>query len=508
VAKTLTVVAEGVTKTIEKTFLVDVKPNAPLAQECRRRPTGRGQNEVKCEDIIQLPGYVAGSLFGRIRIVGNMFGAAADIVLNDLSKALKIPYGCSEQTMVALSPGVSAYKYMNRTNSMTPDVFGKLPNIVTTAKTLLASRHKDNGGFSVWPWTPPKVWLTSFIIKVFSAANEFVPKEGMDERTLYKAVTYVYNQQTRTGNQIGKFEEKNGKLLRYGDDGLLGGVSGSDLTLTAYIAAAMCEADPNLLRKIHRENIDKTFDYLARNVRKPTTAYEKALVAYALSFSTYKKNASEEAFRRLKQAAVNATNDKGSMVRYFCGGSQAKKIETVAYAILTALRHEEFEYCYPMVLWLHTQRTDGGKIFSSTQDTVMALQALAEYAIAMERGRRTDISVYVDGAQDKTKANFIINENTKNREFIVELTKDKVLHNQPFFVTASGHGVMQVAIEIQYNTEGRIPSGFDVDVIGYMLPVNSDTFVETRNRTEDYKMHDLESWAGRWLYTATAHTIV
>jgi hypothetical protein len=153
-------------------------------------------------------------------------------------------------------------------------------------------------------------------------------------------------------------------------------------------------------------------------------------------------------------------------VRYFYGGSQAKKIETVAYAILTALRHEEFEYCYPMVLWLHTQRTDGGKIFSSTQDTVMALQALAEYAIAMER-ERTDISVYVDGAQDKTKESFTINENTKNREFIVELTKDKVLdnRNEPFFVTASGQGVMQVAIEIQYNTEGRIPSGFDVDVI-------------------------------------------
>jgi hypothetical protein len=46
---------------------------------------------------------------------------------------------------------------------------------------------------------------------------------------------------------------------------------------------------------------------------------------------------------------------------------QREQVEASAYAILTALRHGDVDYCYDIMVWLHRQRTNSGKIYTTTQ---------------------------------------------------------------------------------------------------------------------------------------------
>ena len=45
---------------------------------------------------------------------------------------------------------------------------------------------------------------------------------------------------------------------------------------------------------------------------------------------------------------------------------QKIEVETAAYAILTALKHRDIDYCYEIAIWLHRQRMNAN-IFRTTQ---------------------------------------------------------------------------------------------------------------------------------------------
>ncbi|KAL3227534.1 hypothetical protein MRX96_004230 [Rhipicephalus microplus] len=100
-----------------------------------------------------------------------------------------------------------------------------------------------------------------------------------------------------------------------------------------------------------------------------------ALVAYALSQS----NSSE------KHAALSALKDRliyDPMLSTRSTGTEpsALVVEGTAYALLTLLAHNEVETAKTIVNWLNTHRSASGS-FASTQDTVVALQALTEFAL-------------------------------------------------------------------------------------------------------------------------------
>lgn len=59
----------------------------------------------------------------------------------------------------------------------------------------------------------------------------------------------------------------------------------------------------------------------------------------------------------------------------------AVEVEATAYALLAAITMEDLQYANAIVRWLTEQRNYGGG-FQSTQDTVVALEALSEYSIA------------------------------------------------------------------------------------------------------------------------------
>ena len=178
-----------------------------------------------------------------------------------------------------------------------------------------------------------------------------------------------------------------------------GGVSGRNpVKLTAYVVAALLEAgeeysDPQITKAINCitqkdvKGSDKDF-------------YEMALKAYALSLGG-NKEAREIIDKLLKLAEktkdftywkLAAYNRYGYIFRRY-GRAPPIAIETAGYVVLAMMNFDSKKYMVdarPIVRWISSQRNSRGG-FVSTQDTVVALQALALYET--KQPSKTDLSI-------------------------------------------------------------------------------------------------------------------
>lgn len=76
-------------------------------------------------------------------------------------------------------------------------------------------------------------------------------------------------------------------------------------------------------------------------------------------------------------------------------------IEMTAYVILTLLKlgEENLSEALKAVRWISKQRNSEGG-FTSTQDTVLGLEALTKYAMIVHRNNITDLSVLVTASKE------------------------------------------------------------------------------------------------------------
>lgn len=103
--------------------------------------------------------------------------------------------------------------------------------------------------------------------------------------------------------------------------------------------------------------------------------YGLALAAYALELADH--HMKEDLLDRLLEKA-SKKGDR-SWVNRAGRTSKTLDVEMTSYALLTLLHNDQHSRGLPFFKWLLSQRNDKGG-FSGTQDTVLGLQALAEYA--------------------------------------------------------------------------------------------------------------------------------
>ena len=145
--------------------------------------------------------------------------------------------------------------------------------------------------------------------------------------------------------------------------------------------------------------------------------YEMSLKAYALSLA--KSPETPEIIGELLSAATNSTSGTYWDVPDSSGSgytrSEAKvppvAVETAGYVVLAMMNTDADRYmsvAHLIIRWISTQRNSQGG-FISTQDTVVALQALALYESYQTR-TATDLTITATGS-DFTKTFSITNTN-------------------------------------------------------------------------------------------------
>ncbi|NXW12871.1 CD109 protein, partial [Circaetus pectoralis] len=412
--------AEGLEQTYSQTVLLDLTGNKPQAVS-------------KTLDFTFPSDVVSGSERVQVTAVGDLLGPS----INGLSSLIKMPYGCGEQNMINFAPNVYVLQYLTKTRQLREDIKSKAVSFMRKGYQRELLFQRDDGSFSAFGNEDPSgsTWLSAFVLRCFLQARPFI---DIDQDVLMDTAKWIVRHQKLNG----EFHEP-GKVLH---SDLQGGTN-NPVTLTAYIMSSLL----GLPDKQHAYVIKSATNFLEDKLEEGISDnYTLALVTYALSWAKSAK--AKEALNILNQRAEH----QGDFRFWVTPASEISDswqprsidIELAAYALLSHFHQDRLVEGIPIMKWLSQQRNHLGG-FSSTQDTVVALQALSLFA-TLTTASKTEMDVTVTAPSLKMPETFSID--TRNR-FLLQ-TKE-IAPAQPMTITvaAEGTGFAVFQLNVIYNTK-------------------------------------------------------
>ncbi|XP_072212583.1 alpha-2-macroglobulin-like protein 1 [Excalfactoria chinensis] len=423
--------AQGRVDTVIKPLLV--QPGGILVEKAHSSLLCQEASE---EVSLELPANILeGSQRAHVLVMGDIMGNA----LQNVDRLLAMPYGCGEQNMVRFAPNIYIQQYLEKSGQMNPDIRAKAQSFLQSGyQRELLYKHND-GSYSAFGESDESgnTWLTAFVLKSFGQARAFV---AIEDRHIMDALQWLQKQQQESG-----CFRSVGKLF---NNALQGGVS-DELSLSAYVAAALLElgvppTDPTVISALKCLEASST-----------DNLYTEALMAYVYGLA--KREEQQQA--RLQSLLQRGTStegllfwkrkDKALSAESLWAEAAPAEVEMTAYVLLAYLTQPQVSQAdmaraAQIVRWLSKQQNPYGG-FASTQDTVVALQALAKYA-TLTYSNNGDLAVTVT-APTGSKQDFVLD--ASNRLVL----QQAALHELPgqYGVKTQGQGCALVQVTLRYN---------------------------------------------------------
>uniref|UniRef100_A0AAZ1X7C1 Alpha-2-macroglobulin-like n=1 Tax=Oreochromis aureus TaxID=47969 RepID=A0AAZ1X7C1_OREAU len=313
------------------------------------------------EAEIHLPeNVIEGSARTSVSVLGDILGRA----LKNLDGLLQMPYGCGEQNMALLAPNIYILHYLKGTQQLTTAIMEKATNFLTSGYQRQLNYKSADGAYTTFGTGPGNTWLTAFVVRSFAKAQSFV---FIDPRKIEESKSWLQHKQQENG-----CFEKSGKLF---NNGMKGGVS-DEVTLSAYVTAAFLEMNTSQ----HDPVMNKSLACLKESLSDLSNTYTTALLAYVFTLA-----GDVETRAHLLQHLDTVAVREGFLYwsQTAAETSASLSVEISSYVLLAKLSAsptaEDLGYASGIIRWLTGQQNYYGG-FSSTQDTVVALQALALYS--------------------------------------------------------------------------------------------------------------------------------
>uniref|UniRef100_A0A671UDQ6 Alpha-2-macroglobulin bait region domain-containing protein n=1 Tax=Sparus aurata TaxID=8175 RepID=A0A671UDQ6_SPAAU len=404
------------------------------------------KDEALTEEIdIELPeNVIDGSARATLSVLGDILGRA----LKNLDGLLRMPYGCGEQNMALLAPNIYILQYLRNTQQLTPAITEKSTNYLTSGyQRQLNYKHSD-GAYSTFGAGAGNTWLTAFVLRSFAKAQSFI---YIDPTKIEESKTWLERKQRENG-----CFEQSGKLF---NNRMKGGVS-DEVTLSAYITAAFLEMNTSANDAVVKQSLS----CLRESMSDLSNTYTTALLAYVFTLA----GDMEARAHLLKHLDTVALRQGGFLhwSRTATETSASLSVEISSYVLLAKLSAsptaEDLGYATPIVRWLTGQQNYYGG-FSSTQDTVVALQALALYAtlVFSPEGSST-VTVQSPSGQ------LMFDVNQDNKLLYQEVVLKDVTGKHSLEV--KGTACASVQISLHYN----IPTPTDVDTLSVEVKPEAD----------------------------------
>uniref|UniRef100_A0A672V7K3 Alpha-macroglobulin receptor-binding domain-containing protein n=1 Tax=Strigops habroptila TaxID=2489341 RepID=A0A672V7K3_STRHB len=281
---------------------------------------------------------------------GDILGTALD----NVDELLQMSSGCGEQNMVHFAPNVFITRYLEETGQLTPEIKQKAIGYLESGyQRQLLYKHAD-GSYSAFGEgsEPGNTWLTALVLKTFSQARDFI---HIDEQNIKDAANSLIKSQTPSG-----CFKSVGKLF---NNGLM---------------------DPVVWKAL------KCIRDLVNADTDSSNLYSLALAANAFAVAG-DKALRQKILKRLDKAAIisgiktvgqlRGPLEEGSLYWYQAPSVDVELTSSILMAHLSksSLSSDEIRKASQIVSWLTKQQNPYGG-FASTQDTVVALEALALYA--------------------------------------------------------------------------------------------------------------------------------
>ncbi|KAK2840601.1 hypothetical protein Q7C36_012180 [Tachysurus vachellii] len=373
---------------------------------------------------------VEGSATASVSVLGDLMGRA----LQNLASLLAMPYGCGEQNMLRFAPNIFILQYLESTNQLTPQILSTAQTyLVTGYQRELTYKHTD-GSYSAFGMSDASgnTWLTAFVMKSFGNAKRYI---FIDQVFVDQAKSWLGQQQQANGcfASVGQLFHLDMK----------GGVN-DEVTLTAYITAAMLELNYTVTDPV----VNNGLTCLRNAFTQVTSTYTKALLFYTFTL------AGDHGMRNTLISGLNAVAIVSGGGRHWSRSSTGSvtdslEVEMTSYVLLALMSGPELPgfglgYSISIVRWLSQQQNSFGG-FASTQDTVVALQALAKYSYATYSPAGS-VNVTITSPSGLINT-FTINQS--NRLLYQERELQEVLGD--YDVKAEGKGCVYVQFTLSYN---------------------------------------------------------
>ena len=370
--------------------------------------------------------------------------------IDGLEGLIQMPFGCGEQNMIVFAPDVFVTKYLQESGQLKPEIMAKAEKLMITGyQRQMTYRHND-GSFSAFGESDPEgsLWLTAFVLKSFSQAKGLM---YIDENVLDEAADWITSHQNSDGSfdQVGFIHHQE----------MLGGMQGRN-ALTAYVAVALLEAG-------EKSVADRAVSYLEEELNTMDDVYTLAITAYALELAESAR--AEDAYAMLMEKAIEDENgihwsSSGNSPEPLVGEETERRyviqntteIETTGYAMMALTRHGDAFNASRAAKWLVSQRNAYGG-FGSTQDTVVALQALTEYSAGTRADVDLEVSIEITGIVKK------ININQENFD-VLQVVEVPVNENINLNISGNGEAIAQVVKRYNLPETGTAEEILKVDV--------------------------------------------
>lgn len=324
--------------------------------------------------------FVRDSEHAEVAVTGDVLAPT----IRGLSDLVRMPYGCGEQNMINFVPNILVLQYLTVINRLTIALNTTSMEYVRMGyQRELDYRHAD-GSYSAFGQRDHSgsTWLTAFVLKSFAMAaqSRFV---ALDSKATSQSLHWLIQQQRNdgifgeNGNVIHKHMQGGGSVVA---DAL-------NIPLTAYALIALTQT-----RQVSRATIRRSASYLlSQRAAYADEPYSLAVCVYALHLAASEErlnvlNALERMQQRDSQGRVfwTATTQsqlsmEGQAKLGFFYKPSPVDVEMTAYVLLTYAFERKVEKALPVARWLLAQRNERGG-FTSTQDTVIALEALSRFA--------------------------------------------------------------------------------------------------------------------------------
>ncbi|KAK7175530.1 hypothetical protein R3I93_002446 [Phoxinus phoxinus] len=411
VTQSLFVLPEGVERTNTQSWLLCPK------------------GSVLSEDVtLTFPkNVVQGSARCSVSVLGDIMGRA----LKNLDGLLQMPSGCGEQNMIILAPNIYILLYLKVTGQITAAIRETATGYLQSGyQGELNFRHSD-GSYSTFGYDESNTWLTAFVLRSFGLARQFI---FIDPNVLQSAKDWLISKQGSDGCFM-----QQGTL--YHSD-MKGGV-GDGVTMTAYIVASLLELGVPSMDPV----IINGLSCLRPVIGNLGNTYAMALLTYTFSL------AGETTTRaQLLTALDNLAISEGTKLHWSQTTSgDTLAVEISSYVLLAVLAVQplttiNLAYANRIVNWLVAQQNPYGG-FSSTQDTVVALQALSVYAAQVFSLDGSGSVTVQSSAVGGDSYSFKVNRDNRL------LYQEKRLKNVPgkYSVKASGSTCVSVQVACFYN---------------------------------------------------------
>ncbi|XP_053203111.1 CD109 antigen-like isoform X2 [Panonychus citri] len=416
--------------------------------------------------------YIYGSTKATVSIVGDVVGPVFPSMPLTTENLLRKPYGCAEQNMYNFAANMYTLLYLRLTGQKSTELEKQAFRYLNIQYQRQLSYQNEDGSFRAFRFDDkPSVWLTAFCVRIFHKATfqEWESYLYIDRKIIEKATQWLLTHQTSEGafyeTALHSYDRKMNSSSKIPMDS----IRYRNISLTAHVLISLAQ-----LRGIsgHLSPLISNAKHVATQYLEKMLAvvktledpYELSIVTYALNLvnSPEAESAFNELDNRMREVSgmrywskyplpapkTTIENNRPYLLPRLPHEYDSLNIETTAYGLLThiiktAVIQRE------IVEWLNTNRLYNGG-WASTQDSIIALQALVEYSIQSRIRDITDIEVTIE-APSSPDFSERIEINSKNLARLQSFDIPRAYG--PVIIRASGSGLAIIQLDVQYNVD-------------------------------------------------------